>query len=178
MLQQHVNTLKQGNIKLQNQVEENEQYNRRMCLQIDGVPSCEKESAEEVLDKVRDLVKEADVIFPDFGFDRAHRIGPVMKDISSDTQKVKGIIVRFTSFRYRTMIYRSKISLGSKVKIKLDLTKSRYKTLHEAIDLVRDDPLVKFAYANINCRLKIHLTGGGDKTFYPSSSVLGGGEGY
>ena len=119
MLQQHVNTLKQGNIKLQHQVEENEQYNRRMCLRIDAVPSCENESAEEVLDKVRDLVKEADVVFPDCGFDRAHRIGPVTKNRSSDTQKVQGIIVRFTSFRYRTMVYRARKSLGSKVKNKL-----------------------------------------------------------
>ena len=134
-----------------------------MCLRIDGVPSCEKESAEEVIDKVRDLVKEADVVFPDCGFDRAYRIVTFMKDRSSDTQNVKGIIVRFTSFSYRTMVYRARKSLGSKVKIKLDLTKSRYKTLQYAMDLVRDDNLVKFAYADINCRFKIHLTGGGDK---------------
>ena len=40
-----------------------------MCLRIDGVPSCEKESAEEVLDKVRDLVKEEDVVFPELTTD-------------------------------------------------------------------------------------------------------------
>ena len=84
---------------LKRRVEEKEQYNRRMCLRIDGVQSCEKENAEEVIDKVRDLVEEADVVIPDCGFDRAHRIGHVMKDRSSDTQKVQGIIVRFTSFR-------------------------------------------------------------------------------
>jgi len=46
MLQEHVKVLKIN-------VNDNEQYGRRLCLRVDGIPCAEKETAEEVLDKLK-----------------------------------------------------------------------------------------------------------------------------
>ena len=43
-----------GNIRswrMEDDSEELEQYGRRLCLRIEGVPSAEKETSEEVLEK-------------------------------------------------------------------------------------------------------------------------------
>eukprot|EP00112_Aurelia_sp_Birch-Aquarium-sp1_P002125 Seg1231.4 transcript_id=Seg1231.4/GoldUCD/mRNA.D3Y31 product="hypothetical protein" protein_id=Seg1231.4/GoldUCD/D3Y31 len=56
-----------------------EKYNRRLCLRINGIPlprkSSESESADECLKKVKDVFKEIGVAIPDEVIDRAHRIG-------------------------------------------------------------------------------------------------------
>ena len=41
------------------------------------------------------------------------------------------------------------------VRVKLDLTKSRYTLLTDANKVVKQNPDIKFCYADINCRLKI-----------------------
>ena len=53
-----------------------EQYNRRLCLRINGIPlprkSNESESADECLQKVKGVFKEIGVAIPDEVIDRAH----------------------------------------------------------------------------------------------------------
>ena len=48
------------------------------------------------------------------------------------------------------MLYRAKNKLKRGVKIKLDLSKSRYDLLKRAIDHVKEVPSIKFCYADIN----------------------------
>ena len=55
----------------------------------------------------------------------------------------------------RTMVYRSKKKIDKNVRIKVDLTKKRFTLLSSANEYVRNASLVKFCYANINCRLQI-----------------------
>ena len=47
MLQQHVTSLKRSNEDLIKKCEENEQYGRRLCLRIKGIPRKEKERFDE-----------------------------------------------------------------------------------------------------------------------------------
>ena len=61
MLQQHVRSLKRFNEYLIKKCEENEQYGRRLCLRIKGIPRKEKERSDEVLDQVRKLFEEAEL---------------------------------------------------------------------------------------------------------------------
>ena len=49
MLQQHVTSLKRSNEDLIKKCEENEQYGRRLCLRIKGIPRKEKERSDEEL---------------------------------------------------------------------------------------------------------------------------------
>ena len=74
MLQQHVSTLKRSNEELIKRCEENEQYGRRLCLRIKGIPRKEKEKSDKVVDQVRSLFDKAEVTIPDAVLDRAHRV--------------------------------------------------------------------------------------------------------
>ena len=54
--------------------------------------------------KAINIIKESEVEIPESILDRAHRIGPTYTD--NDTgKKMQSIIVRFTTFRYRTLFY-------------------------------------------------------------------------
>ena len=81
-------------------------------------------------------------------------IGPSYKDKISNIN-CKSVIVRFTTFRHRTMFYRARKNLKKGVKIRLDLTKSRFNLLKKANEHDRDIPTIKFCYADINCRLRV-----------------------
>ena len=72
LLQNHVNVLKWAN-------EENEQYGRRLCLRIDGIPPEKNETSEECLLKCKKLFNEMEIDIPDNVLDRAHRIGKTKK---------------------------------------------------------------------------------------------------
>ena len=149
MLQEQVKNLMKQSQTNQKDVEELEIYGRRLCLRIDGISTEENETSEDVLQKIKSLCNKAEVDIPDMAFDRAHRIGKTYKEKGTD-RKCKSIIVRFTTFRHRTMLYRSKRKMSKNVRIKLDLTKKRYTVLSSANDYVKDMSVVKFCYADIN----------------------------
>ena len=60
--------------EMQQANEELEQYGRRLCVRIDGVPTVDNETSDEVLDKVKSLIKESSCDIPDVVIDRADRI--------------------------------------------------------------------------------------------------------
>ena len=84
MLQQHVSELRKLNIDNQAKNEELEQFGRRLCLHIDGIPLKNNETREDVLDSVKNLLELADVNIPDMVVCCAHRIGCVYKDRTSN----------------------------------------------------------------------------------------------
>ena len=69
--------------------------------------------------------------------DRAHRIGKSYRDKKSK-KKCKSMIVKFTSFRYRTKVCRQKKNLDDGVTAHVDLTKKRHLLLRKTNDLVRN----------------------------------------
>ena len=168
MLKHQVSELKRLNISNQNNHKELEQYGRRLCLRIDGVPTKANESSDDELDSVKSLFKEAKVDIPESIIDRAYRIGSRYLDASSNNY-CKSIIIRFTTFRHRTMFYRAKNKLKKGVRIKLDLTKSRYNLLKRANDHMKEVPSMKFCYADINCRLKVKFNDENQKAIFFSS---------
>ena len=126
MLQQHVSNLKRENSVLQDKVkvyrqefdsrcDESEQYSRRLCLRVKNIKKSDNETSEVVLESIRKLFDEANLVIPDTCIDRAHRVSK-----TNDT-----VIVRFTTFRHCTMFYRNRKVLTSGVTVHLDLTKSR-----------------------------------------------------
>ena len=68
------------------------------------------------------------------------------------------------SFRHRTMFYRNRKRLKD-VRIKLDLTKRRYKILKDAIDLAKEQPDLKYVYADVNYHLKVVFKDGSSNFF-------------
>ena len=168
ILESHVSLLQNNVQKLKDayddKVDELEQYGRRLCLRIDNVPFKENETSDEVLQIVKEKITEAECDIPEAVLDRAHRIGlPYV--LTESKVKVQSIITRFTTFRHRTLFYRNRKKLGDGVKIKLDLTKHRYRTLQGARDVADKVNSVKFVYADINCRLKVRFNDDTEKFF-------------
>ena len=75
VLQQHVKICQKQITEMQQANEELKQYGRRLCIRIDGVPTVENKTSDEVLEKVKSLIKETSCDIPDVALDRAHRIG-------------------------------------------------------------------------------------------------------
>ena len=154
MLQNQVTELKQQNIIFSHQVDNVEQY---------GLPKEDNETADEVFNKVVDIINATEVQIPKDNIDRAHRISKIVYDKKTN-KKFQSVIVRFTSFRHRTYLYRTRKNIKY-VKIKIDLTQRRFKLMLDANEIVKEHPVAKFAYPDINCRLKIHLNEVDDKFF-------------
>ena len=107
----------------------------------------------------------------DMVVDRVHRIGRIYKDHTSN-KNCKGIIVRFTTFRHKAMLYRARSKL-KRVKVRLDLTKSRYDLLNNASNHVKEIPTIRFCCVAVICRLKVKFTGEDqDNVFFLSMDEL------
>ena len=100
MLQEQIKNIVTQNQKNQKDVEELEQYDRRLCLRIDAVPTTEvKETTEDVLQKVMSLCSDVDIDILDMAYDQVHMIGKAYND--EETNKIcKSIIGRFSTFRH------------------------------------------------------------------------------
>lgn len=136
---------------MENGIDEQEQYNRRLCLRIDGIAppkQGQSETGDQCLKKVKSMFKELKVAIPDEVIDRAHRIGnPKVKNGIN----IHTMIVRFTTWRHRTTVYRAR-KASSKYKIRLDLTKKRLNAMVKvSTDL--ETKKLGFAFADVNCRL-------------------------
>ena len=108
-----------------------------------------------LLESVMEIIKETGESISEDNVDRAHRIGKKFKDKDTN-EDTRGIIVRFTAFKHRTQLYKARKRLKS-VRIRLDMTTKRYNILKDArIIADGNQDKVKFVYADINCRLKVH----------------------
>ena len=87
--------------------EELEQYGRRCCLRIEGVPSVENESSDDILGKVKSLITGSGCEIPVVVIDRAHRIDKGCKDRTRNVP-CKSIIVRFSIFRHNIVLSEQK----------------------------------------------------------------------
>ena len=146
--------------RIEDRNEENEQYQRGLCLRINGIEVSDDESGDDCLDKVKKVFEDIKVEVPDVAIDRAHRIGKVKRDNNGKPQRQ--IIVRVTSWRFGVYrgdsvvilachgVYRAR--KATRYKIHLDLTKSRLNLINNAIDLLVDAGRNKcFAFADVNC---------------------------
>ena len=154
MFQNQILELKQANVKLQNELDELEQYGRRSCIRIDGIPEVSNESSEDVFNNTVDMFVRVGIEGIEQNIDRSHRIGKSYHHKKSK-KKCKSKTVKFSSFRYHTKAYRQKKNLDDGVTAHVDLTKKRHSLLKNANDLVRNRDEVLFCYADINCRLKL-----------------------
>ena len=139
--------------KLENDNEDLEQYGRRVCLRIEDVPVANEETAEEVFKKTENMLKNVCPNLSGDCIDRVHRIGPDYTCYKSQ-EKCRSIMVRFVSFKHRTLFYRKRASLKN-VRVKIDLTKRRYEVLKKAINLVNGNNDVDYVFTDVNCRLKV-----------------------
>ena len=99
-------------------------------------------------------------------FDRAHRVGRPSEEQGGS--KERQMIVKFTSFRARTLVYKSRpkgANNRDKVRFYIDQTKRRFQLRKFAVDYVRDKPHIDFVFVDINCNLSIRFKNGEFKFF-------------
>ena len=119
-----------------------------------NIKKSENETSEVVLESIRTLFDEANVVIPDACIDRAHHVSK-----TNDT-----VILRSTTFRHR-MFYCNRKTLKGGVTVHLDVTKSRFDLLMKANKYVKDICSVDFEYFDINCRLNVWFENRGEEFF-------------
>ena len=75
--QQQVSELKKQSRAIAAPCEEIEQYRRRLCLRIAGVPLAHGEASTNMFQKVKEICAESNLDIPDSNVGRAHGIGKV-----------------------------------------------------------------------------------------------------
>ena len=133
-LRQDIRELKE---ETTDQMDNQEQYSRRNCLLLHGVPESKGEdttatSIQQLNGKLKcSLTKEL--------IDRSHRLG---KPKSGEDAKPRPIIIKFVSYSTRSIIFRSKRKLkASPLLITESLTTRRMELLRKAQAQVRDNKL-------------------------------------
>lgn len=116
-----------------------EQYSRRNCLRIAGVPESPEENTDDI---ILDIAKSANVALSLHDIDRSHRLQP-RKPLNTDqSSRPRDIIIKCVSYRSRDAFFRAKYHLKnsqcySNVYINEDLTRNRAALLKSARNLVK-----------------------------------------
>jgi hypothetical protein len=133
----------------------NEQYSRRSSVRINNIPlPRERETPVDIMNKVKEVITESGVEIPDMYLDRAHRVGKPL--VGEDGSRKQQVIVKFTTWRHRTLFYQGRKNLAS-AKVYLDLTQSKFKLLKRSQTKVAGSNVVDFVFADINCALCARL---------------------
>ena len=142
-----------------------EQYSRRQSLRIYDVPMQRNETANDCLAIVKKLITDEELDIPESVIDRAHRIGRKGK-------KPPAIIVKCTTWRHRTLMYRHRetINKNHKWRVSLDLTRANISILEDVRRAVERDKVeeVTFVACDVNCQPFMCTT---DKKLIRFSSV-------
>ena len=152
--QKEIDTLKEKVKFLTIDNENSQQYQRRTSVRIVGIPPAENETGEECLKKVLDIITDTRLDIPSCCVDRAHRIGKPFK--RRDGTVAHTVIVKFTTWRHRTLFYRERkkeYCKKKKIQIYLDLTKTCLKVLNDAKAKVEHCENIDHGFANLNCQL-------------------------
>ena len=144
---------------IERKIDDGEQYSRRVCLRLDNIdPSPHGESENECIQKVGKVLDEMDCGLDVSVIDRAHRVGRKFTDMQGLTRQQ--MIVKFKTFKDRTIMYRNRKKISSGVKVRLDLTKRRFGLLKKVKDFAKLEHRIDFAFADINCAVAIKLKNG------------------
>ena len=142
--------------------DDNEQYSRRCSLRINNIPVPNgEETAEDVMVKVKEIVKESEADVPDHVIDRAHRVG---RSVIHNGERKQQVIVKFTTWHHRSNFYKNRKKLSS-AKVYIDLTHTKFKLLKHCQEKVRESDVVEYIFADINCSLCAKLCNGQYKYF-------------
>ena len=135
-LQKENKELKSRVEKLETKMDTAEQYSRRNCLRVAGVPENPSEDTDGYILSLSRAIG-AEVTLDDI--ERSHRVGPIREGQRRD------IIVKFSSYRNRRKVYGARTKTKEcgymGVFINEDLTKPRNKILLKARKMVKEKHL-------------------------------------
>lgn len=123
-----INELQNKYNDIEDMLDEQEQYSRRNCLVVYGVPETDHENTNNIAMGIIKNNLNIDVRPGDI--DRSHRLGPK----SNERGKPRGIIIKFAHYNIRDLVYKAKKRLKGttpKIYILESLTAKRVKLLEE-----------------------------------------------
>ena len=129
-LQKNVNDMSATIESLKGCLDRQEQYSRRNCLLIHGLPESKNENTDElVIDTIKEKMGEE---IEKNEIDRSHRLGP-----PKNNGKSRPIIIKFVRYNTRCRIFKNKKKLKAKsIRVTESLTK---KQIIEALKKARED---------------------------------------
>ena len=145
-LSSHINTI------LSEKLDSCQQYMRRPCVVLEGLPILNGENNDSVETSVKDhLINnfgfDKDTVVKEF--DKADRIGPIIKN----NQRT---IVKFRSHNFKSQVYAvRKNSKDKRIKVRPSLTKRRENLLYEANTSFEGMPIFEYAFADCNGNIKV-----------------------
>ena len=121
---------------LEERIDDLEQYSRRNCLVITGIPEKEDEKTDEIILDI--AKKQLNVDLQPTDIDRSHRIpgGPIRRG----NEKSRNIVVKFSTYNARRRVIEQKSrlkSMNNRIFINEQLTKKRSELYYEARKLVK-----------------------------------------
>lgn len=167
-----IDLLKEHTSMLEERLDRTEQYSKRSCLRIHGVPVAAKgtvETNEKVMKIVQDVHADIKVPFDAKNIDRAHRVG---QSKTKDGKTTQSIIIKFANWNARCAFFRARPTMNKPIpnkkgfnSIGLDLTKQRIDLLAYARQLVEGEDRVSYAFCDINCNCMLKMADGKFKLF-------------
>lgn len=109
-LQKENDELRKRVQKLEETVDSSEQYSRRNCLRVTGIPVTENESTDDI---VVTLASSIGVDLEVKDIDRSHRLGR-QEPARDQTPRPRDIIVKFASYRMRAKFYKARVLTKSR----------------------------------------------------------------
>ncbi len=136
--------LKNAMIDCKLEIDELEQYGRRMCLNISNVPGDTGDNTENLEKKVLSYTEKLNLGITANDIDRCHRLG---KRLGESNRKT---VIKFTNSSARYKLYGARKKIGDGIFVQENLTRFREKLAYEARQLVRSDKLDKTWVAGCN----------------------------
>ena len=135
-LERRVGDLDNDNRALREELDTMEQYSRRNCLVVHGIPESKEDSGDAVLHVFNG---QLNVPVTPHSIDRSHRLGR----FQPSSNKPRPVIVKFVSYETRRQVFSAKRRLkGTKIVITENLTRRR----SELLNRTRAQPDVKCAW--------------------------------
>ena len=138
-LEQRVTDLETANTALRDDSDAQEQYSRRNCLLVHGIPEGQTDTTDAVLSLCN---SQLGLELNRGHIDRSHRLGYRSETTTAaDSQpKPRPVIVKLTSYETRKPIYTNKRKLkGTRFVVTENLTKRRAELLRKARTIGVDD---------------------------------------
>ena len=154
---------------LERLTDDNSQYSRKNNLIVDGLKISKGDKDSKIREIFLDEIRRLDLDVDEYEVDRAHRIESPYRDRNGKWHVP--IIVRFTSWHARNIVYESRKSMGAF--IRADLTHRRKNLLYDAKERIsepdsRAAELFSFVYADRNWHISIKSK---DDCFFKISSM-------
>lgn len=120
------------------ELDELDQYGRRMCLNVSGIRGDTGDFNENIERKILDHASSKGLQLTSGDIDKCHRLGSKTANITN-----RKVIVKFTNSKARDRVYSARKTLGNGIFVQENLTRYRERLSFEARQLVRSKKLTK-----------------------------------